>query len=100
MIKNAPPKYAATFCVEADSRGALEVAVEYVMKRLEGGLVGHACGLQSCVCKVEVEWDGAVLAVKTCTERTAYAVAKLLVMAYTWLGGKAIQVIKHEEQTP
>jgi hypothetical protein len=46
-----------------------------------------------------VEWGGDWLAVKTCTEHAAYAVAKLLVRAYTWLGGKLIQVVKCKKQT-
>jgi hypothetical protein len=97
MIKSMSPKYVATFCVETDSPEALEAAVEYVMKRLGGGLVGYACGSQACICEVEVEWGGSWLAVRVCAERAAYAVAKRLVTAYTWLGGKAIQVVKCEE---
>ncbi len=100
MIKSMPPKYAAVFCVEADSLEALRAAVEYVMRRLEGGLVGYSCGVQACVCGAELEWGGGWLAVKTCTERAAYAVAKLLVRAYMWFGGESIQVVKCGEQTP
>ncbi len=91
-------KYAATFCVEADNYEALEAAVAYVMKRLKGGLVGYSCGLQACVCKAEVEWGGDCLTVRTCAEQAAHAVAKLLVAAYMWFGGKAIQVVKCGEQ--
>jgi hypothetical protein len=94
-----PLKYIAVFYVEADSREALEAAVAYAMKHLEGGLVGYACGMQACLCKAELEWSGGRLTVRTCAERAAYAVAKLLVRAYTWLGGKAIQVVKCEEYT-
>jgi hypothetical protein len=94
MIREAPLRYTATFYVEADSREALEAAVEYVMMRLGGGLVGYSCGPHACLCGVEVEWGGGLLAVKTCSERAASAVAKLLVRAYTWLGGKAVQVVK------
>jgi hypothetical protein len=100
MIKSASPEYVAAFYVEADSQKALEAAVAYVMRRLEGGLVGYVCGSQDCICEVEVEWGSGWLVVKTCTEQTAYAVAKLLVTAYTWLGGKAIQVVRCEKQTP
>jgi hypothetical protein len=53
----------------------------------------------ACVCEVEVEWGGGWFTVKTCAERAAYAVAKLLVRAYTWHGGKTIQVVKHKEYT-
>jgi hypothetical protein len=97
MTEEMPPKYAATFCVEADSQEALEVAVEYVMRRMSSGWVGYACGPQACICKVEVKWGGGCLAVRTCTEHVAYAVAKLLVRAYAWFGGKAIQVVRCEE---
>jgi len=72
--------------------------VEYVMMRLGSGLVGYSCGLRACLCGVEVEWDGGWLTVKTCAESAAHAVAKLLVRAYTWLGGGAIQVVKYEER--
>jgi len=94
MIKEAPLKYTVVFYVEADNCEALEAAVEYVMRRLEGGLVGYACDPHACICKVEVEWGGGWLVVRTCTERAAYTVAKLLVTAYTWLGGKAVQVVR------
>ena len=99
VAREAPLEYAAAFCVEADSQEALEAAVEYVMKCLGSGLVGYACGPQACICEVEVEWGGGWLAVKTCTEHAAYAVAKLFVRAYMWFGGRAIQVVKCGEQT-
>ena len=98
MNRNAPPIYAATFYVEADSRETLKAAVEYVMSRLGGGLIGYVCGPQACLCVAEVEWGGGWLAVRTCSERAALAVAKLLVRAYAWLGGKAVQVVKYEER--
>jgi hypothetical protein len=100
---DASLKYTAVFYVEADSQEALEAAVEYFMKRLGGGLVGYSCGLQACFCRVEVKWGvyvedgGSWLAVKTRTERAAYAAVKLLIEAYNWFGGKAIQVVKYEE---
>lgn len=87
-------KYVAAFYVEADSQEALKSAVEYVLRRLEGGLVGYTCGAQACICEVEAAWDGTVLTVRTYAECIVYAVAKLLVKAYTWLGGKAIQVVR------
>jgi len=99
VAREAPLEYAAAFCIEADSQEVLEAAVEYVMKRLGSGLVGYACVPHACICEVEVEWGGGWLAVKTCTEHAAYAVAKLLVRAYTWLGGKLIQVVKCKKQT-
>jgi len=92
MNSGVPPKY--VFYVAAESRETLEAAVAYVMRRLGRGSAGYACGTQACLCEVEVEWDGSQLTVRTCTERTAYAVAELLVRAYTWLGGKAIQVVR------
>jgi hypothetical protein len=91
MSRGAPPKDIVVFYVEAESQEALETAVAYVMRRLGGG---YACGAQACICEVEAEWGGGWLAVKTCTEHAAYAVARLLVTAYTWLGGKAIQVVR------
>jgi len=100
MIEKASIKYAATFCVEADSQEALEAAVEYVMRRMSSGLVGCACGPQACACRAEVEWGGGWLTVRTCAEQAAYSVAKLLVTAYTRLGGKAIQVVRCEECRP
>jgi hypothetical protein len=100
MAGETPFKYTVTFCVEVDSQETLEAAVEYFMRRLEGGLVGYTCGPQTCICEVVVEWGGGWLKVRTCAERAAYAVAKLLVRAYAWLGGRAIQVVKCEEYTP
>ena len=100
MVREAALKYIATFYVEADDQEALEAAVEYVMRRLGSGLVGYSCGPYACLCRVEVEWGGGWLTVKTCAESAAYAVAKLLVRAYTWLGGGAIQVVKYEERAP
>jgi hypothetical protein len=100
MIREAALKYVATFYVEVDNYEALEAAVEYVMRRLESGLVGYSCGPHACLCRVEVEWCGGWLTVKTCAESAAYAVAKLLVRAYTWLDGGAIQVVKYEERAP
>jgi len=82
------PIYAATFYVEADD---YEAAVDYIMRRLGGGLAGYSCGPHACLCRVEVKWDGSLLAVKTCA---ALAVAKLLVRAYARLGGKAVQVVR------
>ncbi len=82
MNSGAPPKY--IFYVEADSRETLEAAVEYIMRRLEGG----------GICEAEAEWDGERLTVKSCAEHVVYAVAKSLVTAYTWLGGKSIQVVR------
>jgi len=84
MSRDATPEYVVVFYVEAESQEALEAAVAYVMKRLGGG----------GICEVEVEWGGGWLAVKTYAEHAAYAVAKLLVTAYTWLGGRAIQVVR------
>jgi hypothetical protein len=100
MIKEAPLKYTAVFYVEADSRETLETAVEYVARRLEIGKVVYACGPYVCVCKTELEWDGTRLTVKSCIKRAVHAAAKLLVEAYGWFGGKAIQLIKYKEYTP
>jgi hypothetical protein len=77
----------------------LEAAVEYVVRRLKGNLVGYACGPYNCVCRVELERGGDWFAVRTCAEQAAYAVAKLLIEAYSWFGGRAIQVVKCGEQT-
>ena len=73
--KRPPLRYTATFYVEADNREALEAAVEYVAKRTEIGKVVYACGLRACICRVELEWDGARLTVKSCMKRAAHAVA-------------------------
>ena len=94
MVRETPLKYVATFYVEADNYEALEAAVEYVMMRLGSGLVAYPCGGQACLCRVEVKWDGSRLAVEACAERAAHAVAELLIRAYTWLGGKAVQVVR------
>ena len=94
MIKKAPLKYAVTFCVEADSYEALEAAVEYVARRLEVGKVVYACGRHACVCRTELEWGGSWLAVRSCMKRAVHAAAKLLVEAYSWFGGKSIQLIQ------
>jgi hypothetical protein len=94
MSSGAAPKYAAAFYVEADDQEALAAAVDYVMRRLGGGFVAYACGAQACLCQVEVKWDGSRLAVEACAERAARAVAELLIRAYTWFGGKAVQVVR------
>jgi len=86
--------YAAAFYVEADSQEALGAAVDYVMRRLGGGFVAYVCGPRACLCRVEVKWDGSRLEVEACSERAAFAVAKLLIRAYTWFGGKAVQVVR------
>jgi hypothetical protein len=95
-----PLKYAAIFRVEADSREALEAAVEYVARRLEIGKVVYACGPHVCVCRTELEWNGTRLTVKSCMKRAVDAAAKLLVEAYGWFGGKSMRLIKYEEQAP
>jgi len=100
MIREAPLKYVVVFRVEADSREALEKAVEYVAKHVEDGLAVYACGPYVCVCKVKLEWDGERLTVKTCLKRSADAVAKWLLKAYSWFGGKSIRLIKCEEYKP
>ena len=93
MFREAPLRYVVTFCAEADSREALEAAVEYVSKYLADGWVGYVCGPYVCVCKAEAEWDGERLTVKTCTKRSVRVVAKLLVKAYAWYGGKTMQLV-------
>jgi hypothetical protein len=100
MFKEAPLRYTATFYVEADSREALEAAIEYVSKYMADGVVGYVCGPYACVCKAKIEWDGVRLTVRSCLKRTAHVVAKLLVEAYGWFGGKAIQIVKCEEYRP
>jgi hypothetical protein len=97
MIKEAPLKYTAVFYVEADRREALEAAVKYVMEHVKDGVVMYACGHSVCVCKVELEWDGSRLAVKSCKKRTAHIVARWLLKAYSWHGGRSIQLVKCEE---
>jgi len=100
MIKEAPLKYTAVFYVEADSRETLEAAVEYVARRMEISKAVYACGPYVCVCKTELEWGDTWLTVKSCMKRAVHAAAKLLVEAYGWFGGKAIQLIKYKEYTP
>ncbi len=100
MIKEGPLRYAVTFYIEADSREALEVAVEYVAKHVEDDLVGYVCGAYACACKAKVEWDGTRLTIRSCVKRTARVVAKLLAKAYAWYGGKTIRLIKCEEYKP
>jgi len=100
MIREAPLRYTATFYVEADSREALEAAVEYVARRMEVGSVVYACGRRACVCRTELEWGGSWLTVRSCMKRAVHAAAKLLIEAYGWFGGKSIQLIKYEEHTP
>jgi len=100
MIKEAPLKYTAVFYVEADSREVLEAAVDYVVKYVADGVVGYVCGPYACVCKIALEWDGTHLTVKSYKKRTAHIVAKLLVKAYSWYGGKSIRLVKCEEYKP
>jgi len=100
MIREAPLKYTAVFYVEADSRKALEATVEYVARRMEIGKVVYACDPYACFCRTRVEWDDTWLTVKSCMKRAVHAAAKLLVEAYGWFGGKAIQLIKYKEYTP
>jgi hypothetical protein len=100
MIREASLRYAATFRVEADSQKALEAAVRYVMEHVKDGVVGYVCGPYVCVCRVEVEWDGERLMVKSCKKRTAHIVAKWLLKAYSWYGGKSIRLVKCEEYRP
>ncbi len=94
MSREAPLKHVITFCVEADSYEALEAAVEYVAKRMEIGKVVYACGSYVCFCRTELEWDGERLTVKSCMVRAVRAAVKLLVEAYSWFGGKAIQLVR------
>jgi hypothetical protein len=94
MIREAPLRYAVTFYVEADNYEALKAAVEYVAKRMEIGRVVYACGRYACFCRVKVEWDGSRLTVRSCMKRAVRAAVKLLVEAYSWFGGKSIQVVK------
>jgi len=94
MIKEAPLKYTAVFYVEADSREALEAAVEYVARRMEIGKVVYVCGPYVYVCKTELEWNATWLTVKSCMKRAVHAAAKLPVEAYGWFGGKAIQIVR------
>ena len=93
MIREAPLRYAAAFYVEADNCEALRAAVEYVAKRMEIGKVVYACDGYVCVCRTELEWDGERLVVKSCMRRAVHAAVKLLIEAYGWFGGKAMQVV-------
>ena len=98
MIREAPLRYVATFRVEADSRDALERAVEYVAKRMEIGKVVYACGrYYVCFCRTRVEWDGEQLTVRTCLKRAIDSAVRLLAEAYGWFGGKSIRLVKCEE---
>ena len=100
MIRETPLKYVVVFRVEADSREALEATVDYVVKYVADGVVGYVCGPHVCVCEIELEWDGTHLTVKSCVKRAAHVVAKLLVKAYSWYGGKSIRLVKCEEYKP
>jgi len=100
MIREASLRYAATFYVEADSREALEAAVKYVMEHVKDGVAMYACGRYVCVCKVKLEWDGNQLTVRSCKKRAAHVVAKWLLKAYSWYGGKSIRLVKCEEYKP
>ena len=100
MIREMPLKYVVAFRVEADSREALEAAIEYVAKHMADGWVVYACGPHACVCKVKIEWDGERLTVRSCLKRTLNTVAKLLAKAYSWHGGRAIQIVKCETYEP
>jgi hypothetical protein len=95
MIQEASLKYTVVYFVEADSYETLEAAVEYVARRFGSGLVGYACGPYACFCEVEVKWSGNWLTVRSCTKQAARALAKSLIDAYIWLGGKEIQVVMH-----
>jgi len=94
MFREIPLKYVVAFRVEADSREALEAAVEHVAKDLADGWVARICGPHVCACRAKVEWDGERLTVKTCTKHSVRAVAKRLLKAYAWYGGKTIQLVK------
>jgi hypothetical protein len=100
MIREMPLKYVVVYYVEADSYETLKAAVEYVARRLENSKVVYACGPYACFCRTEVEWSGNWLKVRSCTKQAVRAVAKWLIEAYTWLGGKEIQVVKYGEYTP
>jgi hypothetical protein len=100
MIREAPLKYVAVFRVEADSREALEKAVEYVARRMEIGKVVYACGPYACFCRTRVEWDGELLTVRSCMKRAIDSAVRLLVEAYGWFGGKSIRLVKYENYWP
>jgi hypothetical protein len=97
MFKEVPLRYVVTFHISADSREALEAAVRYMMAYITDGMTGYVCGSYLCTCKPKVEWVGNQLTVMSCVKRTARAVVRLLVKAYTWHGGKAIQIVKCEK---
>jgi glutamine synthetase type III len=100
MIRETPLKYVVAFRVEADSREALEAAIDYVAKHMADGWVVYACGPHACVCKVKLEWDGERLTVKTCLKRSVDTTVKWLLKSYSWYGGKSIRLIKCEEYMP
>jgi hypothetical protein len=97
FVREAPLRYAAVFCVEADSLEALEKAVAYAAKRLEIGKVVYACGPYVCFCHIKLEWDGERLTVMTCLKRAIYSAVELVRQAYSWFGGKTIRIVKCEE---
>jgi hypothetical protein len=98
MFKDVPLRYVVTFHVDADSREALEAAVRYVMVYMADGMTGYVCGSHLCICRPKVEWDGgSQLVVRSCVKRTAYAVAKLLVKAYSQHGGRTIRIVRCEK---
>ncbi len=99
MIKEAPLKFVAVYCVEFDNAEAFAKALRYVAERLEIGKVVYACGIHACVCKTRVEWDGERLTVKSCMKRAVDATAKWLVEVYGWFGGKTIRLVKCEGYT-
>jgi len=100
MIREAPLRHAATFYIEADSQEALEAAVKYVMEYVKDGGAMYACGRHVCVCEVRLEWDGSRLTVRSCMKRTARTVARWLLKAYVWHGGRSIRLVKCEEYRP
>jgi hypothetical protein len=102
FVREAPLRYVAVFCVEADSREAFAKALEYVVRRLEIGKVVRACGPgpSVCVCKTRAEWDGERLTVRSCMKRAVDSAAKLLAEAYGWFGGRTIRLVKCERYMP
>ncbi len=100
MIREAPLKYVAVYCVEFDNAEAFAKALEYVARRLEIGKIVYACGPDVCYCTTRVEWDKEKLTIKSCMKRAVDSAARLLVEAYGWFGGRVIQVVKCVEQTP
>jgi hypothetical protein len=98
MIREAPLRYVAVFRVETDSRETLEKAVTYAAKRFEIGKVVYACGpYHACFCHIKLEWDGERLTVRTCMKRSIYSAVELIRQAYSWFGGRSIQITKCEE---